>query len=209
MTVTRNEMGSSWRVLIWRWMHSVHNVISPVPMGPSIIVFICRGCWSEKVGSWSLWMVSWSIKLPATPELIKAVKMKTDPECLVWTFNVRDWREMNWDGLTKGLLAEADVLPALTFSMEPRPAWDTVRHGWDSRNKKISPFSFSLVQQDLTCHGQCAWARGYLSYLKFGRWVEHLQSRFSKQMAKSVRKLRVICLSQHASSVSTSAFRPW
>lgn len=80
--MTRKEMNSSWMPLAWRSSSLVQSVTELVTIGPLSVALIFRGP-SGCVG-----MLSWSTKLPAAPELIRARGIETDPECLIRAFIV-------------------------------------------------------------------------------------------------------------------------
>lgn len=66
----------------------VHSMTEPVLIGPPPMALIFRECCSGCVGMLSRMTVSWAIKLPGAPELIRAEKTETD--CFLAGLSVSD-----------------------------------------------------------------------------------------------------------------------
>lgn len=95
-TVTRKEMDSAWRALTWRYWSLVQWVITPSTIGPLLVALSFKGCWRCCMGIRSFRSMPCPMfKFPAAPESIKAEKVKTDHECLIWKLSVKDWWNIN------------------------------------------------------------------------------------------------------------------
>lgn len=118
-------------------------------------------------------------------------------------------------GTHQGFVGRSTCLPSFTFGRKPHPPHGSLcyDYGWDSHNKNkqtICPFSFTLVQWDLTWHGWSARARGFPLCSKSQR-SEGEQSSCeagypSKWPNRSVNWGS--CVHCIMKAVSTSAFRP-